>query len=219
MTDRTTALLATAFCAASVIALIAAEWRNDQRARRWSKIAAAGGFLLVAIAGGALESEYGRRITIGLGFGALGDIALLGHGSRALAAGMGLFAFGHLAYLTACSLLVAPADWLGAWAAFPILFALLVLRWLWPRLGVFKIPVACYMALVSTVVTAAWAPFLSGTGPYPASLLLAAGATCFFFSDAAVARQRFVHKSAWNKTWGLPLYFGGQLLIAWSAAS
>ena len=46
----------------------------------------------------ATSSEFGRRILLGLAFGAAGDIALLGHGGRALAAGMGLFACGHLAY-------------------------------------------------------------------------------------------------------------------------
>ncbi|HEU5055082.1 MAG TPA: lysoplasmalogenase [Kofleriaceae bacterium] len=218
MTDRATAIGATVFCAASVIALIGAEWRGDQRARRWAKLAAASGFLMVALAAGATASEFGRRILIGLGFGAAGDIALLGGGARALAAGMGLFACGHLAYLGACAVLVAPGEWVTAWAIAPVLLALVVLRWLWPYLGKFRLPVACYMALFCTTVTAAWAPLLHGAPLRPA-LLLAAGATAFFFSDLAVARQRFVQASPWNKTWGLPLYFGGQLLIAWSAAA
>jgi uncharacterized membrane protein YhhN len=216
MNDTATAIGATLFCAASVIALIGAEWRGDRRARRWAKLSAAAGFLMVAVAAGAPSSEFGRRILVGLAFGAAGDIALLGHGGRALAAGMGLFACGHLAYLGACAVLVAPAKWLTLWAVAPVVLALLVLRWLWPYLGRFRLPVACYMALFCTTVTAAWAPLLHGA-PLRSSLLLAAGATAFFFSDLAVARQRFVHPSPWNKTWGLPLYFGGQLLIAWSA--
>lgn len=219
MNDTATAVGATVFCAASVVALIGAEWRGDRRARRWAKLAAASGFLMVAVAVGAPQSEFGRRILIGLAFGAAGDVALLGHGSRALAAGMGLFACGHVAYLGACAVRVAPGEWLSAWAAAPILLALAVLRWLWPYLGKFRLPVACYMALFCTTVTAAWSPLLHGAAPLRSSLLLAAGATSFFFSDLAVARQRFVQASPWNKTWGLPLYFGGQLLIAWSASS
>ncbi len=218
MTDTSTAVGATLFCAASVAALIGAEWRADARARRWAKLAAASGFLMVALAAGAASSEFGRRILVGLAFGAAGDLALLGHGARALAAGMGLFACGHLAYLGACAVLVAPAEWLTAWAIAPAALALVVLRWLWPHLGKFRLPVACYMALFCTTLTAAWSPLLNGAPTRPA-LLLAAGATAFFFSDLAVARQRFVHPSPWNKTWGLPLYFGGQLLIAWSAAA
>lgn len=217
MKDQATAIGATLFCAASVIALIRAEWRGDRRARRWAKLAAAAGFLMVALAGGAGDGDYGRRVLVGLAFGAAGDLALLGHGTRALAAGMGLFACGHVAYLAACAVLVAPGKWLTAWAIAPVALALVVLRWLWPHLGRFRLPVAGYMALFCATVTAAWAPLLHGAPLRPA-LLLAAGATAFFFSDVAVARQRFVQASPWNKTWGLPLYFGGQLLIAWSTA-
>lgn len=218
MTDTATAVGATVFCLASVVALIGAEWRHDRRARRWAKMAAAAGFLMVAVAAGATSSEFGRRILIGLSFGAAGDLALLGHGTGALAAGMGLFACGHVAYLGACAVLIAPDQWVSAWALVPVALALVVLRWLWPYLGRFRLPVACYMALFCATVTAAWAPLLHGAPARPA-LLLAGGATAFFFSDLAVARQRFVKPSPWNKTWGLPLYFGGQLLIAWSAAA
>jgi uncharacterized membrane protein YhhN len=218
MIDTSTAVGATVFCAASVIALVGAEWRGDRRARRWAKLAAASGFLMVAVAVGASSSEFGRRILVGLAFGAAGDLALLGYGARAMAAGMGLFACGHLAYLGACAVLVNPGDWLTAWATAPVMLAVLVLRWLWPHLGKFRLPVVVYMALFCATVTAAWSPLLHGA-PLGRSLLLAAGATAFFFSDVAVARQRFVKPSPWNKTWGLPLYFGGQLLIAWSAAT
>mmetsp|Transcript_5111 Transcript_5111/g.8507 ORF Transcript_5111/g.8507 Transcript_5111/m.8507 type:complete len:93 (+) Transcript_5111:3-281(+) len=41
------------------------------------------------------------------------------------------------------------------------------------------------------------------------------GAELFYFSDICVARERFVVKSPINKYLGLPLYFGGQLLIAY----
>jgi hypothetical protein len=40
----------------------------------------------------------------------------------------------------------------------------------------------------------------------------------FFVSDLAVARERFIEHTFLNKTWGLPLYYGGQLLLATSVA-
>ena len=43
-----------------------------------------------------------------------------------------------------------------------------------------------------------------------------AGARLFFVSDLTVARDRFVARASANKAWGLPAYFSGQLLIAWS---
>jgi hypothetical protein len=40
----------------------------------------------------------------------------------------------------------------------------------------------------------------------------------FYVSDLAVARQRFVAQSWTNKLWGLPLYFGAQLVLAATVA-
>ena len=45
------------------------------------------------------------------------------------------------------------------------------------------------------------------------------GALGFFLSDLAVARERFVAKGFTNKLWGLPLYYGAQLLLAWTAGA
>ena len=47
---------------------------------------------------------------------------------------------------------------------------------------------------------------------------LAAGACAFYLSDLAVARERFLVRSITNKLWGLPAYYAGQLLLAWSIA-
>ena len=62
----------------------------------------------------------------------------------------------------------------------------------------------------------AYAATRAGELPYPQSARLAIGAVLFFISDLAVARGRFVADTFTNKAWGLPTYFGGQLLIAWS---
>lgn len=209
-------LAATLACVVAVAILLWSERRGDERVRRAAKVSAAAAFLIVGLAGGALDTGYGRWILVGLAFGAAGDVALLGHGKRALAAGMLLFAAGHVSYLAAVATRVPPADWLGFWTFAPPLLAIVVLFFLRRHLGAFLVPVALYMALFCTVVTAAWAPLLLG-GRLRSAPLLAAGATLFFFSDVAVARQRFVVKSFWNKAWGLPFYFGGQLLLAWSA--
>jgi hypothetical protein len=40
------------------------------------------------------------------------------------------------------------------------------------------------------------------------------GAVAFYVSDLAVARQRFVRQQVLNRLWGLPLYYGAQLLLA-----
>jgi hypothetical protein len=47
-------------------------------------------------------------------------------------------------------------------------------------------------------------------------LLLPIGAILFAISDLAVARERFVVQAFSNKVWGLPFYYGAQVLIALS---
>jgi uncharacterized membrane protein YhhN len=44
----------------------------------------------------------------------------------------------------------------------------------------------------------------------------AAGAVLFYLSDLAVARHRFVRPAFLNRAWGLPAYYAGQLLLAWT---
>jgi len=39
----------------------------------------------------------------------------------------------------------------------------------------------------------------------------------FFLSDLFVAKD-LVDDDVWNRVWGLPLYYAGQLLMAWSIA-
>ncbi len=45
-----------------------------------------------------------------------------------------------------------------------------------------------------------------------------AGAVSFYVSDLSVARDRFLAPGFSNRIWGLPLYYGGQPLLAWSVA-
>jgi hypothetical protein len=44
------------------------------------------------------------------------------------------------------------------------------------------------------------------------------GALAFTASDVSVARDRFVQPAFHNRAWGLPLYFGAQLLLAMTPA-
>ena len=74
-------------------------------------------------------------------------------------------------------------------------------------------------SIVAGVVTALAIGFVSRRGGISfdtAIGILFVGAFAFYLSDLAVARQRFVVKSFTNKAWGLPLYFGAQLVLAWT---
>ena len=47
-------------------------------------------------------------------------------------------------------------------------------------------------------------------------LLVFSGATSFYLSDICVARQQFVKDTYLNRAVGLPLYYLGQFLLAFS---
>ena len=110
--------------------------------------------------------------------------------------------------MTLPSVLVLSTDPLAA----ALVAAAVVLRWLWPRLGSMRIPVIGYVAVITAMV-------LGGVAVRNASLLATAGAIAFYASDLAVARDKFVVKDVWNRAIGLPLYYGAQLLIAWSVVA
>lgn len=203
----TLAVALTVGCAVAVAALLAAEHGKHDRARLIAKSIAAACFVAL----GALRADgsgYAQLVVAGLALGAAGDVALVFPGKRAFLAGLGLFLLGHLAYVAAFAELAPARDWLQPIAAVPLACGAGALVWLWPRLdGKMRGPVVCYVAVISAMVVGALAV---GT-----SIIIAA-AGLFFASDLAVARHRFVRASFVNKAWGLPAYFAGQLLFAYS---
>lgn len=225
------ALTATVMCVWSCIVLVMMErqlgkphlrehfpvvHKNLSQVRIASKCVAAACFVIVGAAALARDDAFGRWMVIGLVFGAIGDVALLGRGTRAFLVGLGAFLVGHVAYVIGIAQLVPPARWTeaGLLGLLPVAVGLGALAYLWPRLGALRLPVIVYVAAIIAMVIAALAA--RHALPAPRGMLLAIGAALFFVSDLAVARDRFVARDFTNKLWGLPAYFAGQLLIAWA---
>lgn len=190
--------------------LLAAEW-FDSRAGVWlTKPVAAAGFLLAAYGAGALDSSYGRWVFAALVLCFFGDVLLIPDSSKTFLAGLVSFLLGHLGFAVAFLVrgIEASAAGVALLALVPVIA--LALRWLRPHVEeAMSIPVYAYIAVISAMVVASVGAVAAG-GP----LTIAIGAVMFYVSDLAVARQRFVSRTFWNKTWGLPLYFGGQLVLA-----
>lgn len=173
------------------------------------------GFLLISRSS---YEGYPLWIVIGLLFGAGGDLALLGESKRSFLLGLVSFLLGHIAYIVACAQLTPIADWLNVYSTVPAIVAVLALVYLWPHLGSMKVAVIAYIGAIVMMVVGAIAVFLAAPEGFEPSqqLLLLAGAALFFVSDLSVAMSRFVRKRFVYKLWGLPAYYGGQLLIAWT---
>jgi uncharacterized membrane protein YhhN len=228
-------IVATIVCAVACLALIDSERRaahhlldgvdktRAQRDRVVTKTIASLAFVAVALLatsdGKPLPDDYRMWITVGLAAGVLGDVFLLGKSSNAFLAGLVAFLIGHVLYVVACADLVPIQSWAnhaGAYGGIPGAIGAGVLVWLWPRLGGMRIPVLLYVVTIIAMVVGAIAVYRAGALPECNGKLLCAGAVLFFVSDLAVARDKFVSSGFINRAWGLPAYYAGQLLIAWS---
>jgi len=206
------------FAAATVllaVLLLVAEARGS-RAGIWvAKPLASAGFVATAIADGASETPYGRLVLIALVFGWLGDVLLIPRSRAVFAGGIASFLLGHLAFAAAFLLRGADLGWTAACALALAVPAVATWRWLRAHVPAsLKLAVIAYVIVISAMLACA-----VGTAARASAPLLLLGATMFFVSDLAVARNRFVAPGFANKLWGLPLYYGGQLLLAASAAS
>jgi len=198
------------------VALLLHSEARGARAGVWVwKPLASTGFVAAALAAGALDTTYGRWVLAALVLSWWGDVLLIPRARAAFALGLASFLAGHLAFAAGFVARGVSTGWLVVAAIVLVAPALVVLRWLAPHVPEsLRLPVRAYVTAISLMVACAFATFAHDGG---ARLLI--GALMFFVSDLAVARERFVAHGFVNKTWGLPLYYGGQLLLAASVAS
>lgn len=213
-----------ALCLGSVVALLLSHARQWTPGRWIFKPLASAGFILAAVGWpepSTPTTTAGMVLLAGLTFGALGDVALIGRSTRALAAGIVCFALMHVAYV-AFFLTNATRWWTFLPAAIGVFaVAHLVWKWLERHLGPrWQLPVRAYIALVALMGSSALASIPPAVvasqqdAAGPALALAAIGGGLLAVSDVAVARDRFIEPEFGNKLWGLPLYYVGQLLIA-----
>jgi uncharacterized membrane protein YhhN len=202
-------LLSIAACAG----LLIAEYRDDARGRAIFKPAASLAFIGAALAAGALQSPMGTALLAGLVLSAAGDVLLIPRGDRFFLAGVAAFALGHLAY-SGAFLIGGLRFGLEAAAAAGLTLGagLVFLRPMRGQMGAMSAPVGIYVLIISAMVGLSVGHHQSAASA--ASLHLAIGAAAFAASDLAVARDRFGKSDFLNRAFGLPLYYGAQLLIA-----
>ena len=208
-------LLPIALTLLGLAALLVAELRGSQAGVWATKPLASLGFVWLALALGDFRADagaaYALLVLIGLLLSMLGDVLLIPREPPILfQAGILSFLLAHVAYVGAFATRGLDASVAGLGAALMLGPAILVLRWLRPHLtSDFVVPVFVYVTVISLMVVCAAATFAARGDP---RILI--GAAMFACSDLAVARDRFVAQSFGNDAWGLPLYFGGQLVLA-----
>lgn len=200
-------------CALTIVCLaglLTSIWRGSKAGVWVMKPLASVGFLWAAWSAGALDTPYGRWIFAGLVLSFWGDVLLIPDARASFLAGLVSFLLGHVAYAGAFALRGLAWPWVGGAALLVAPAAWLAWRWLRPHVGgEMRVPVQAYVVVISSMVLLG-----AGTIGFAMRPTILAGAVAFYVSDLAVARERFVSYTHWNPTWGLPLYYGAQLLLA-----
>ncbi|MBA4072782.1 MAG: hypothetical protein C0497_13230 [Gemmatimonas sp.] len=136
-----------------------------------------------------VASRYRAWIAAGLAVSLAGDILLM-LPQGLFVPGLAAFLLAHLCYIAAFA-----SDGAGRRApllpALPVFGAAAIVLWhLWPSLGPMRVPVACYVAVISTMSWQAIARWrVLGTQH---AMLAAAGSVFFLMSDSALAIRKFV---------------------------
>ena len=203
-------------CGLGLLVALVGEYRERVLLSGAGKLVAASSYVGAALALGAIDMPYGRVLLVGMGFCWLGDLFLVSSRSRRLfLAGLASFLTGHLVYVIAFAVRGIALPGLQGAAIGMMIFGFLVLRWLEPGLdGRMRLPVRLYVIAISAMMAMA-----AGSHAAHGSLALLLGAVLFVISDLAVARNRFITPGFVNRAWGLPTYFGAQLLLAASVAA
>lgn len=190
------------------------EKKNEFALRTAFKTVASLGFLFSAIGSGAFGSAFGCIIFVGLVLSLFGDVLLVWRAKPLFLAGLVSFLLAHVAYLVAFAIRGVALGYCGGALACLIVVAALVLRWMFPKVpSDMRIPVIAYIFVISCMVMLAAGTF-GRHGGWP----IVVGAIMFYLSDLFVARDRFVSPGFDNSLYGLPLYYGAQLLLAYSCA-
>ena len=168
------------------------------------------GYLVAAVAMGALKSLLGRWLLTGFACAWWGDFLLIGPGNGFFLAGLIAFLLGHVFYCVAYA--THGARWRVALAAYPMLaIPGAVLAWfLWPGIPAgLPVPVVAYLAVITLTVALSIACVHR-----PGGYLLVLGAVCFYLSDMGVSSHAFGGARMEPLKQLIKLYFPAQYILA-----
>lgn len=159
---------------------------------------------------------YFNYLFIGLIFCLAGDVSLALPQKKAFMAGLVAFLLGHVLYIFSFSSLVPISDWSSPGAFILVVISAIIFFWLRRHLKSMLIPVLIYILVITIMVIGAVAVFWKSSFQVSGRTLILVGALCFYISDIFVARHRFIKEEFRNRLFGLPLYYTGQFMLAFS---
>lgn len=173
-------------------------------------------FLVVALLQPREMPIFFVFIVVGLVFCLGGDVLLALPQPGMFLMGLVAFLTGHLLFCVAFfhSTDLSLLTWIGGLSTLIISFT--VYLWLKPHLGGMHMPVVFYIVVISIMLCGACSMLGMERLAWKGRLLAFTGALSFYLSDLFVARDRFLKPGFVNRLIGLPLYYAGQFMIAFS---
>ena len=173
-------------------------------------------FIVAVLVQPHLIPKYYHLLLVGLIFCLIGDVCLALPQQRMFLLGLVSFLVGHIFYVLGFFSVTSTTAWTWVGSLAVLLVSGTIYWWLRPHLGEMKIPVVIYIIVISIMISGACSllgnPDLSRSG----RIMAFTGAVSFYFSDVFVARDRFLKKEFLNRLIGLPIYYTGQFLLAFS---
>jgi uncharacterized membrane protein YhhN len=173
-------------------------------------------FILTLIVQPHPMAAFYRLILAGMLLCLVGDIFLALPQRRMFLYGLICFLLGHLFYIFGFFSVARTNQWTWIGLVTMLVISLRVYVWLTPYLGTMRGPVLLYVILITVMTCGAWSVLGGYQLAPPGRIMVFAGALSFYLSDIFVARDRFVKKEFLNRLIGLPLYYSGQFLLAFS---
>ena len=192
------------------------ENRGNQKGKVSTKTILSCLFIFTAIVQSHPLPVFYYLLLIGLVFCLGGDVFLAMPQEKMFLLGLVSFLLGHVFYVLGFFWVsdISRWTWIGAVAG--LIVSSVVFGWLRPYLGSMLIAVIAYIVVITVMVVGAWTVFGDVRLNYTGRLLVFVGAVCFYFSDLFVARDRFLKSEFTNRLLGLPMYYAGQFLLAFS---
>jgi len=97
-----------------------------------------------------------------------------------------------------------------------LVFSAGVYLWLRPHLASMNLPVLAYVIVITIMLSGAWSVLGDSNLRVLGRIMVFVGALSFYFSDLFVARDRFLKREFLNRLIGLPMYYIGQFVLAFS---
>jgi uncharacterized membrane protein YhhN len=173
-------------------------------------------FILAALSQKDPPSPYSGFVVAGLVFCLAGDVFLALPQKEAFMLGLVSFLVGHVCYLIGFFSIAGFSGWTWVSLVLATGISTLVYRWLGSHLGKMKGPVIGYIVVITVMVCGASSVLGAPDFDLSGRVMAFSGAAAFYFSDVFVARDRFIEEGFVNRLAGLPMYYAGQFLIAFS---